>query len=125
MKKKEFSATKLMALSAGVAALAASTYYFFGPASKIHRQKAVGWMIKIKGEIIEKLEETGDVTEAAYHGIVDSVLSSYITAGKVAPAELKTFTDNLKGQWKHILKTIPVSKKKAAKKSLNKEGSKK
>jgi len=120
MKKKEFSASKLMALGASAAALAASTYYFFGPAGKIHRQKAAGWMIKMKGEIVERLEEAGDVTEAAYHGIVDSVLSTYLTAGKVAPAELETFADNLKGQWKHILKSIPVPKKKAVKKTAKK-----
>ena len=121
MKKKEFSASKLMALGAGAAALAASTYYFFGPAGKIHRQKAAGWMIKMKGEIVERLEEAGEVSEAAYHNIVDSVLASYVTAGKVAPAELKAFADTLKGQWKHILKSVAApKKKKVAKKSSKK-----
>jgi len=116
MKKKEFSTTKLMALGAGAAALAASTYYFFGPAGKIHRQKAAGWMIKMKGEIVERLEEAGEVSEAAYHNIVDSVLASYVTAGKVAPAELQMFADTLKGQWKNILKSVATPKKKVAKK---------
>ena len=116
MKKNNFSASKIIALGAGAAALAASTYYFFGPEGKIHRKKAVGWMIKMKGEIVERMEEAGEITETAYHSIVDSVLASYILAGKIAPTELETFAKNLKGQWKNIIKTLPSVSKKAVKK---------
>jgi hypothetical protein len=97
----------IAAFGAGAIALAVSTYYFFGPEGKIHRTKASGWMIKMKGEIIEKIEEAGEMTEEGYNKIVDSVLATYVTAGKIAKPELQTFADNLKKQWKHILKTLP------------------
>lgn len=110
---KGMSASKvggLVALGAGAVALAASTYYFFGPEGKIHRKKAAGWMIKMKGEIIEKLADAEEVSESAYHNIVDSVLATYTATGKIAAPELKTFADGLKKQWKSILKALPKSK---------------
>ena len=109
MKNKPHKISKgtAVALGASAIALAASTYYFFGPLGKIHRTRASGWMIRMKGEIIEKIEEAGEMTEEGYNKIVDSVLSAYVTAGKIAKPELLTFANNLKKQWKHILKTLP------------------
>ena len=115
MKKKSTSTGTMVAIGAGAVALAASSYYFFGPLGNIHRKKAVGWMIKMKGEIIEKIQEGGEITENAYKSIVDSVVASYVAAGKVAKPELQTFADNLKSQWKNILKTLPEYTKEAKK----------
>jgi polyhydroxyalkanoate synthesis regulator phasin len=112
MKKNNHSVRNLATMGASAIALAVSTYYFFGPLGKIHRKRASGWMIKIKGEIIEKIEEAGEITEEAYHDIVDSVLASYVATGKIAKPELLTFTNNLKNQWKHIAKTFPNNAKK-------------
>lgn len=117
MKKSNISASTIVALGAGAVALAASTYYFFGPEGKIHRKKAAGWMIKMKGEIIEKLEDAGDVTEKVYHDIVDSVLASYMTTGKITAPELHSFADDLKKQWKQILKTAQAGGKETKKKT--------
>jgi hypothetical protein len=116
MKKKTFSASTIAALGAGAVAIAASSYYFFGPLGKIHRKKAAGWMIKMKGEIIERIEEGGDMSEKIYHSIIDSVLASYISAGKIAAPELRAFADILKSQWKYIVKTLPKHAKKTASK---------
>lgn len=117
MKKNNSSKTTLAVLGAGAVALAASSYYFFGPEGKIHRKKALGWMIKMKGEIVEKLSEAGDVSEETYHKIVDSVLSTYTKAGKVSAPELQLFADGLKSQWKKIVKSLPkVKAPKVAKK---------
>lgn len=93
---KKISTTKLVALGTGAIALAAGTYYFFGPEGKIHRKKAGGWMIKMKGEIIEKIEQAEEVIEKVYHGIVDAVLATYITAGKIDPALLQEYATGLK-----------------------------
>ncbi|MBP9701628.1 MAG: hypothetical protein KBD47_01440 [Candidatus Pacebacteria bacterium] len=114
MKKKNNTAKTIVALSAGAVAIAASSYYFFGPAGKVHQKKALGWMIKMKGEIIEKIQDGGEITEKAYHAIVDSVLASYVASGKVATPELQAFAKTIKGHWKSILKSLP--KKKIAKK---------
>lgn len=125
--KKGFDVSSMMAMGAGAIALAASTYYLFGPAGKIHRKKAAGWMLKMKGEIIEKIEEAGEMSEAAYHSIVDSALASQVAAGKISPEELTAYAAGLKSQWKNILKTLKPAKKSkkksasAAKKSSSKK----
>lgn len=124
-KNNKVSAKTMVALGTGAVALAASTYYFFGPSGNIHRKKAVGWMIKMKGEIIEQIQNAEEITEQVYHTIVDSVLASYVSNGKVATPELEAFANVLKGQWKNILKTLPKAKvKKGAKKMVKKVGKK-
>lgn len=120
MRKKNNTQIKtIAALSAGAVALAASSYYFFGPAGKIHRKKAVGWMIKMKGEVIEQIENAKEISEPIYHSIVDSVLATYVAGGKIAGPELDLFAKSLKGQWKNIVKTLP--KAKTAKKKVSKK----
>lgn len=54
---KKISTTKLVALGTGAIALAAGTYYFFGPEGKIHRKKAGGWMIKMRGKLSKRLNK--------------------------------------------------------------------
>jgi len=111
MKKQKNSTSSIVAIGTGAIALAASTYYFFGPLGKIHRKKAAGWMIKMKGEIIEKLEEAEEVSEEIYKQIIDTVLATYVASGKVATPELQAFAEVLKGQWKNIMKNLPGKKK--------------
>ncbi len=110
-KENKIGTGTLVALGAGAVAIAASSYYFFGPGGKIHRKKAGGWMIKMKGEIIEKIEEAGEMTEETYHKIVDTVLASYIALGKIPTPELLAFANVLKSQWKFIVKTLPEARK--------------
>jgi len=113
MKKKNTTHTKtVVALSAGAVALAASSYYLFGPAGKIHRKKAMGWMIKMKGEIIDQIENAKEISEPVYNSIVDSVLATYVAGGKIAGPELNTFAKTLKSQWKNIVKSLPKKKAK-------------
>lgn len=115
-KNNNLSAKTIVALGTSAVALAASSYYFFGPAGKIHRKKAVGWMIKMKGEIIEQIQNAKEISEPIYHNIVDSVLATYVAGGKIAAPELELFAKSLKGQWKNIVKTLPKPKKAKAKK---------
>ncbi len=119
--KKGVSAGKIVAIGAGVAAAAALSYYFFGPEGKKNQKKLKGWMVKMKGEVLEKIESAQDMTENAYHTIVDTVASQYAKNDTVA--EVKAFADNLKKQWKGIAKTATAKKgvaKKAVKKAVKK-----
>ena len=99
------SAGSVAAVGAGVVALAAASYYFFGPEGKKNRHSLKGWMIKMKGEVIEKMEDAKDLTEEVYNKIVDAVVAKYTKAGKVSEMELRMFSDMLKSQWKGIVKS--------------------
>lgn len=113
MKKenKKINTGTVAAIGAGVAALAAASYYLFGPEGKIHRKHAKGWMIKMKGEIIEKIEDAKEITEPIYHNIIDSVIAGYLASGKIGKEELEDAKMRLKKQWKHIAKSSKSNSK--------------
>jgi hypothetical protein len=105
-KKDEGTSTgTVVAVGAGVVALAAASYFFFGPEGKKNRNNLKGWMVKMKGEVIEKMEDAKEMTEAAYERIVDSVAAKYAKAGKISEAEIRLFAGLLKQQWKGIVKS--------------------
>ncbi len=105
------------AVGAGVIALAAASYFFFGPEGKKNRHALKGWMVKMKGEVIEKIETSKEMSEAAYAKIVDAVAMKYAKVGKISEAEIRIFADLLKSQWQGILKSHNkmAAAKKAAK----------
>ena len=102
-----------VAIGAGIAAVAAISYFFFGPSGENRRRKLKGWMIKMKGEIIQEIESSEHLTEAAYHDIVDTAAAAYRTA--VNPSELHKFVANLKRHWKKIKQEAEAKKGKTAK----------
>jgi hypothetical protein len=116
-KHDEGSTGTVVAVGAGVIALAAASYFFFGPEGKKNRNNLQGWMIKMKGEVIEKLEGAEHMTEAAYEKIVDAVAAKYAKAGKISESEIRIFAALLKQQWAGIVKSHhkAAAVKKAAK----------
>lgn len=108
---KDSNIGKAMAAGAGVVALAAAGYFFLGPKGKSNRTKTRGWMIKMKGEVVEKLESIEDVTKDAYDSVVDKVSSTYTAVG--GKEEVAKLAKELKGHWK----TISGKARKSAKKS--------
>ena len=95
-------AVKLAVLGATLAGAAAGAYFFFGPKGKKHQKDAKAWAIKMKGDVVEKLEKAGDVSESAYHGIVDAVADKYESAQKAGAPEIKALAADLKKHWKAI-----------------------
>lgn len=113
------------AIGIGAIALAAATYYFFGPDGKKHRTTFKGWMIKMKGEVIERMEKAKDMTESLYHQIVDAVAARYRKSG-IAPEDLSAFVSDLKKQWKGFAtKSSKATKKRPAKNAKKKSAAKK
>lgn len=124
MNKKGISAGGVVAIGAGVAALAAASYYFFGPEGKKNQKKMKGWMIKMKGEIVDKMEDAQDMTESAYHAIVDAVASAYQKSSKVATADVADYVTILKKQWRGISGSLKKPTKKTATKVAKKVATK-
>lgn len=121
VKKGKSGVGTAVAVGAGVAALAAAGYFFFGPNGTKNRKAMKGWVIKMKGEIVEKLEKAKEVSEPVYHQIVDTVSKKY--ASVVDQAEVDAITKELKKHWKAI--SGEKAKKKVAKKVAPKKVAKK
>lgn len=104
---------EVAAVGAGIAAIAAGAYFFFGPDGKRHQKKMRGWMVRMKGEVLERLEEARDVSEPVYNDIVDTVAKANAVAGKIPKAEILALAADLKRQWRTISKSSrgPSAKK--------------
>lgn len=113
MKKKAKSgnAAKGAFLGASLAGLAAGAYFFFGPKGKANRRHAKSWAIKMKGDVVEKLESVKEVTEPVYRDIVDEVATRYTTGVTAGKAEVEAVAADLKKRWKNISKTARTAKK--------------
>jgi len=107
MKKKvnALKGVKLAVLGVALAGLAATTYFFYGPKGKTHRRHLQAWAIKMKGE----------VTESAYHNIIDSVAKEYAKDSKIAKNEIHSLAKDLKKHWKTISKVVKKTKKSSKK----------
>ena len=99
--------TKMIEAGVGLAALAAlGTYLLSGKRGAENREKIAGWMLKMKGEVLEKVEEIKRLNEEEYYKIVDDVSARYAKLGKVGAGELKHLTVELKGAWAHLSKQL-------------------
>ena len=105
-----------------LAALSAGAYYLYGTKEGAKRRLRIrGWMLKAKGEIIEKMESLKEVNEKNYNALVENVMKKYQGVKNIDPAEVKALVSDLKKHWKNIKRHIdtagkpkrkPVTKKK-------------
>jgi radical SAM superfamily enzyme with C-terminal helix-hairpin-helix motif len=63
-------------------------------------------MVKMKGEVLEKLENAKEITEPIYAGIVETVAGKYIKAGKISKEEINELARELKRHWKTISHSV-------------------
>ena len=99
--------TKMIEAGVGLAALAAlGTYLLAGKRGAENREKISGWMLKMKGEVLEKVEEIKQLNKEEYYKIVDEISGRYAKLGKVGAAELEHLSTELKGAWEHLSKEL-------------------
>lgn len=103
---------KLAVLGASLAGLAATTYFLFGPKGKKNQKHIKSWAIKMKGDVIEKLEKAQEITEPIYHKIIDSIAKEYTKKAKAGQEDIAELANDLKKHWKSISSKVKSSKKK-------------
>lgn len=109
-KKTKNNVAGAVVIGAGLAALAATAYFFLGPKGKKHQKHAKAWVIKMKGDVVEKLEMARDLTEPAYHAIIDSVAAEYEKGMKAGKEEIGALAHDLKKHWKAISSSARAAK---------------
>jgi hypothetical protein len=106
-----------VAVLGGLAAAAAIGGYFLYNNAEARAQakkkiKSVkGWIVKAKGEVLEKIEKIKDVNEGVYHNVVDAVMSRYGKLSSIDTSEVAKLTKELKTHWKSIQKDLKQSGK--------------
>src|SRR3989344_8054467 len=114
-KKTNSSAVKLTVIGASLASLAATAYFFLGPKGKKHQKHAKAWAIKMKGDVVEKLEKVREITEPVYHEIIDSVSADYAKGMKAGKLEIEEVAKDLKKHWKTISSVAKAAKREVVK----------
>ena len=110
---KKNNVGKIVAASAGAIALSAAAYLLFGPEGKKHRKDLKSWMIKMKAEVMEKMEDVQELTGPAYEAIVNEVSEKYKSLKNVSADDLAKEAQALKKHWKMM--AIELKKKAASK----------
>ena len=113
-----------VAISMGIAALAATAagaYFLYGSAKGPARRKALkSWTVKMKGEVMEKVEDMKELSEEAYHSAIDAISEKYSQIKDIDQAELQAVVKRLKGHWKDIKKEAEKAVKSEVKKAKSK-----
>lgn len=118
MKKKSTSNNDNLTLAvvgASIAGLATTAYFFLGPKGKTHQRHTKAWAVKMKADVIEKLERAREISEPIYDDIINSVASKYEKSKNVDYKEIEEIARDLKKHWQVISKKAKVAQKTATK----------
>ena len=128
--KKKVAASKIskeQAVGIGVgltaaAVAAASAYFLYGSKNAAKNRKTVkSWTLKAKAEVLEKLEEAQNMSQAEYLALIDGVAAAYQGVKSASKSDLSTFKKEMKDHWAGIAKSVAPKKKAAVKKAVAKK----
>jgi hypothetical protein len=112
--------TKQVAVVAGVAvglaALTAAGYFVLGPDGKKNRKQIKGWTLKMKGDVLERLEKLREVTPEVYNSIIDDVGNKYGKLKSISGDEVVAIAADLKKHWNAISRDLKEAQNKGKKK---------
>ena len=95
---------------AGLAALAAAAagfYFLYGSdEAEENRKKIKSWSLRLKSDVMEKMESMKDVSEDTYYAAVTEIADKYAVMKDINKDELATLVKRLKSHWKDIKKDI-------------------
>ena len=91
----------------GLAAITAlGAYFLSGEKGARNRKRVFGWTLKMKGEVLEKIESMRTMDRETYLRIVDQVASRYAKLDNINASEMQHLTVELKNAWAHINKKV-------------------
>ena len=111
--KKKQESSSILPLAAGMIVGIAGMYFLHGQgkAPKGNRQKIKSWMLKAKGEALEKVEKMKVADEQAYQQIIDTVMEKYSKLNPEDRAEIEALGTAMKRHWKNIVRDMAPKKK--------------
>lgn len=94
--------TSKLAVAGLLASAAAGAVYLYGKDGKRRREKLRGWMLKVKGEVMEKAEQAETLTKDEYHKLVDQAIDKYKGSKSTTQEEITRIRERLKNHWHDI-----------------------
>jgi len=114
-KKASHGGALTLGILGATVAAGAAAYFFLGPKGAKHKKQAKAWAIKMKGDVVEKLEKVSEVSEPVYHEIINSVASEYEKGKRASQSEIAELAADLKKHWKTLSHSAKSLKKDAVK----------
>ena len=106
----------------------AGAYFLYGAKEGAKRRKKIkSWTLKMKGDVMKRLEDVKDVNKDVYDKVVDEVGAKYEKIKSIDPEEVANLVIEMKRYWKHIQKDLKTTEKKKtpAKKKVTTKAKKK
>ena len=97
---------RVMGVGLEMAVAAAGAYFLYGNRAAENRARIKGWALKLKGEVLEKMESMKEVDRQAFEALVERTAARYGRVKRVSASELKHVTKELKNAWSHIGKQL-------------------
>ncbi|MGM0482648.1 MAG: hypothetical protein ACQEP6_02180 [Patescibacteria group bacterium] len=117
---KKRSAKSYLTWGASIGALAAGAagaYFLYGTKEGAKRRKKMkSWAVRMKGDVMKKLENLKEVNEEIYNKVIDEVGEQYKKVKSIDPQEVADMVDEMKRYWKHVRKDLEAPAKKASSK---------
>ena len=86
-----------------LAAAAAGAYYLYGSDKSAKNRKQVkSWMLKMKADVMDRIEKVKDLSKQAYESTIDEVSKKYSQVKSVDQKELMQLAKRMKSHWKEI-----------------------
>lgn len=102
------------------AVAAAGAYFLYGSPNAVkNRKKVKGWMLKAKGEVLEAMEQAGQMTAEEYQEVVEKITAGYSQLQNASKADIKEFKSEMMDNWNKLQKQM-APKKRVIKKVVKK-----
>jgi len=88
--------------AAGAAAATAASIFLYGKNAAANRKAVRGWVVKMKGEVLDEIERMGKISQKDYQALIDKVAGKYADLSHVSKKDVERTARELKSQWKHI-----------------------
>lgn len=104
-------------------AAAAAAYFLYGAKDAKKRRASVrGWVLKAKGEVLEKIEGLTEVNKEKYQSIIKDTLARYAKIKHISKEEIAALEKELHAYWEHLKKEIETDSKKIIKNAQKSAG---
>lgn len=102
---------------AAIAAAAAGAYYLYGSDKAVkNRRQVKSWMLRMKAEVMDEVENIKDLTQDSYEKAVDTVSKKYASIKSIDVEELTDLAKRMKDHWKDIQEDVSKTTSKEIKK---------
>ena len=102
---------------AALAAAAAGAYYLYGSDKAVkNRRQVKSWMLRMKAEVMDEVENIKDLSQDSYEKVVDTVSKKYASIKSIDVEELTDLAKRMKDHWKDIQEDISKTTSKEIKK---------